>query len=169
MSGLQQEGTCTHPWLLGQEKGQPCSGRKVGCQPAGPGASGGWDWFRVGEGLLQLLPIGVQGEGPHQPAERRAVLHALQQLLQPLPRLAYALAALGQALGRQLRHGGGRGDNAVELAEAVPRLPELPPELGGEALEAGGQAAVGHMELLDKAADPGKSPGGWHLWAEGGR
>lgn len=123
----------------------------------------------TGEGFLKLLPTGVQGEGPHQPAKRGAVLHALQQLLQPLPCLAYALTAAGQTFSWELLHRGGRGDDAVELAEAVPCLPNRPLELSGQALEAGGQSAVGHMELLDEAAGPGQSPNAWHLWAEGAR
>lgn len=121
----------------------------------------------MGRRDLQLLPSGVQGKGPHQPAEWRAVLHTLQQLLQLPPCLAHSPAALGQALCRQLFHGAGRGDEAVELTEAVARPPDLLLELRGEALEAGGQGAVGHVELLDEAAGPGQSPGVRHLWETG--
>lgn len=117
----------------------------------------------MGRRGLQLLPSGVQGKGPHQPAGRRAVLHPLQHLLQLLPCLPHGPAALAQALCRQLFHGAGRGDEAVELTEAVARLPDMLLELRGEALQAGGQGAVGHVELLDEAAGPGQSPGAWHL------
>ena len=69
----------------------------------------------------------------------------------------------------QLRHRGDRGDHAIELTDAVPSLLELPLKLCGEALEARGQAAVGHMELLDEVTGPGQSPSGQHLCTEGVR
>lgn len=120
-----------------------------------PGLVLGW----VGsEGDLQLLPTRMLVKGPHQPAEWGAVLHTLQQLLQPLPGLAYTLTALGQLLSRQVCDGAGRGDNAIELTEAVPCPPDLLLELGRETLETGGQGAVGHMELLDESTDSGQSP-----------
>ena len=136
----------------GREPGGWCGSLVSPLVPACRGrSSGGWSWFQAREkarqrapqaeeGLLQLLPPGLQGKGPHQPAERRAVLHALQQLLQPLPRLDYSPAALSQALRRQLRTAVSRGDDAVELAEAAPCLADLLLELGRKALEAGGQA-----------------------------
>lgn len=127
-----------------------------------------WGWGGSEEDL-QFLPTGVQFKGPHQPAERGAVLHAVQQLLQPLPGLAYTLMALGQALSWQLCDGAGRGDDAIELTEAVPRLPDLLLELIWETLEARGQGAVGHVELLDECTGPGQSPQIWHLWEEGER
>lgn len=117
----------------------------------------------MGRRDLQLLPSGVQGKGPHEPAEWWAMLHTLQHLLQLPPCLAHRPAALGQALCRQLSHGTGRGDEAIELTEAMARLPNLLLELRGEALEAGGQGAVGHVQLLDEAAGPGQSLGVQHL------
>lgn len=48
--------------------------------PVGPRALGTWGWGGS-TGDLQLLPIRVKSEGPHQPAERGSVLHALHQLL----------------------------------------------------------------------------------------
>lgn len=122
-----------------------------------PRASGSWG-CGGSEKHLQLLPTRVQVKGPHQPAERGAMLHALQQLLQPLPGLAYTLTALSQALGWQLCNGAGRGDNTIELTEAVPRLPDPLLELGWETLEAGGEGAVSHVELLDESTRPGQSP-----------
>lgn len=118
-------------------------------------------------GDLQRLPARVQGEGPHEPAEGGAVLHALQQLLQPLPRPPNALAALRQALSRQLGDGAGGGHDAVERAQAAPRLPHRALELGREALEAGGQGAVGHVQLLQEPAGPRQRPGGQRLREEG--
>lgn len=87
------------------------------------------------------------------------MLHAHQQLLQPPPGLDNAGMALGQAFSRQLRDGASRGDEAVELAEAVPCPPDLLLEFGRQTLEAGGQGAVGNMELLDEAAGPGQCAG----------
>lgn len=144
-----------------------CPDQRQPGHPVGPSALG--TWGRGGStGDLQLLPTGVKGEGPHQPAERGAALHALQQLLQPPPGLGDAGVALRQALSQQLRGGAGRGDEAVQLAEAVPRPRDRLLVLGGQALQAGGQAADGDVELLDEAAGPGQCAGIWHLGQERG-
>lgn len=95
------------------------------------------------------------------------MLHALQLLLQLLPGLAYTLTALSQALGWQLCNGAGRGDDAIEPTEAVSRLPDLLLELGWETLEAGGQGAVSHVELLDESTGPGQNSQVCHLQEEG--
>lgn len=42
---------------------------------------GAWSWFWAG-GLDGSCPSAGRGEGPHQPAKRRALLHAWQHLLQ---------------------------------------------------------------------------------------
>lgn len=91
------------------------------------------------------------------------MLHTLQQLLQPSPGLDYTLTALGQALCWQLCDGAGRGDDAIELTQAVPRLPHPLLELCRKTLEAGGQGAVGHVELLDESTGSGQSPRIWPL------
>lgn len=75
--------------------------RPAGSKP-GEGGIRGWRRALRAGSSLQPPPVGPQGEGPHQPAGRRAVLDSVQHLLQLLPGPARALAAPRQALCRQL-------------------------------------------------------------------
>lgn len=81
------------------------------------------------------------------------MVQAVQQHLQPLPRLAHTCTALCHALCLQLPNRPGLRHKAIELAEPVARLPHLPLQLSRQAPQATGQATVGCVELAEEGTD----------------